>query len=346
LRPEILEEGAIRGLLLAAKPYNDYISTGKDADSKVSSMKKGSSGVLIGHKDRVWTVMSIIPDSAAQKAGLKIGDKIYQIDDQMIQNCYLSEIYGKLSGQPGEKRTMTIFRGEKLEQVSIEMELEPIKSLDYVTSKIIDDNIAYIRVANFNPDKFKEEFSHTLENLLEKDVRGLILDLRNNCIGEIEQGFELCDFFLEDGKLMGFYRRNPESSEMRFLSSDHQNYDVNPLIILVDSSTSSATEVAVAAFKDLKRGLILGESTFGKALHLETFEMNNSLLRLVTGLYYSPNGDSIYKNGIKPQIEMKSESYFLTKKPLEEDPLVVRAIELITAHYVFDNQPAEKPSEL
>jgi carboxyl-terminal processing protease len=341
LRPEILEAGAIRGLLIGANPYNDYIIPGKDRDEFSSFSEKGHSGIIVGYKPKTWTVMGILPGSAAHKAGIKVGDRLFQIDDKVLQNYYLSEIYEKLGGTPGQKHTLTVFRGHmdsSMEQKSIEFELEPIPPFESLHVKTLENNIGYMHIVNISAKGIIEKVKTTLKNFERQDTQALIIDLRNNIAGDIKDGYRFADLFLPDGLDMGFCRKNAQSDENKFVSNDPYECTISPLIILIDSSTSSAAEVVVGAFKDLQRAHILGSTTFGKGVRIERYNIDGAMLRLVTGIYHTPKGDPIFKNGVDPDIELNADPYFLANIELEEDPLIIRALELISAHYAFDKQ--------
>jgi carboxyl-terminal processing protease len=301
---ETLINGAIKGMLSELDPHSSFMTPELFKEFQVETKGEfGGLGITISIKDNILTIISPIEDTPADKAGLKAGDKIIRIENKPTTNISLEEAVDKLRGKPGTKVTITIFReGEdKPFDVTITRDIITIKA---VKSRVID-NIGYIRLTQFKQDASKE-VQDTLKKLKNEDIKGIIMDLRNNPGGLLTEAVNVSGTFLPEGKTV-VYTKDRDGKE-KHLKTNRSRYSEleMPMIVLVNEGSASASEIVAGALQDYKRALILGQTTFGKASVQTIIPMGNgSALKLTTARYYTPNGTSIQNVGIEPDIKIQ-----------------------------------------
>ena len=298
---QILMEGAAKGLFESLDdPYSVYMNKEEFKDFKESTSGiYGGIGVIITELDGYVTVVAPIEDTPGDRAGLKTGDRIVKVDNVDITGICLEKVTSMLKGKKGTKVIITIVRENKTEPVDIEIKREEI-ILKTVKAEMLKNDIAYIRISMFDQDTGKE-FKKALKEIETRNAKGLILDLRQNPGGYVTQCVDVADELLDKGII--FYTE--DKARNRDITYSKESKINIPYVLLVDGGSASASEIVAGAIKDRKAGLIVGEKTFGKGL-VQTVEKlyDGSGFKLTTQKYYTPNGISINKIGIEPDIEV------------------------------------------
>lgn len=300
-------EGAIKGMLASLDPHSSYMKPDDFQELKIETKGSFSGiGIEITMKDGVLTVVSPIEGTPAFEKGVQSGDKILKIDGESTQDLSLMEAVKKLRGPQGSEVTISIFREglTELKDITIVRNVIPLIS---VTSKVLDPGYGYIRIRSFQSNTTKE-FKEALETeQKEKPLNGLIIDLRNNPGGLLDQAVKISDIFIDNGMIVSTKGRLKEQN-MEFKAHDNGEKYTFPIIVLVNEGSASASEIVAGALQDHKRALILGAQTFGKGSVQTIIPMDNGAgLRLTTARYYTPNDRSIQATGITPDIVVPTE---------------------------------------
>lgn len=301
--------GAIKGMVQNLDPHSSFMT--KEEHEELLIETKGSFsgvGIEISVRDNVLTVVSPIEGTPAYEAGIKPGDQIIKIDDTSSVDMSLPEAVKLIRGPKGTDVKLTILReGEdKPLEFTITRNVIPLKS---VRNYLLTPDIGYIRVASFQSNT-EGDLSSALEEIeKDKNLKGLILDLRNNPGGLLSQAIAVSDLFLDSGLIVSTKGRHSSQS---LEASAHKNSVTRdyPIIVLVNGGSASAAEIVAGALQDNKRALILGTKTFGKGSVQTILPLSDgSGLRLTTARYYTPSGRSIQLSGISPDIELKYVPY-------------------------------------
>lgn len=298
-----LVEGAIKGMFESlGDPYSLYMT--KEEFKNFNESTKGSYGgigvIVSRSEDGYVTVVAPIEDTPGEKAGLKTNDKIIKVDDKDIIGIDLEAAVALMKGKKGTKVTLTIMRDNIRESKVFEIIREEI-ILKTVKSNVMEKDIGYIRITMFDEDT-GSEFKKALKELTAQKIKGLVVDLRQNPGGFINQCVEVADELLDEGLIV--YTEDKVKKREDYKSKQGK-LDV-PFVILIDEGSASASEIVSGAVKDRKAGLLIGVKTFGKGL-VQSIEQlkDGSGIKLTTQKYYTPNGISINKVGIQPDIEVK-----------------------------------------
>ncbi len=297
-----LVEDAIQGMLSSRDPHSVYLDSKSFSIMKSSAQGEfGGIGVEITYEKGLAKVISPYEDGPAFKAGFMVGDIIVSIDGEDVTGANLSEIADKLRGEPGSKVNVKVYRngGERAE---FTIQREIIKVFP-VKSKLIDNNrVAYIKINTFN-NKTASSVKDAYFNLAHgKDIEGLILDLRWNPGGLLEQAVSVADLFLTNADIVSIRGRNPQLNHLYKAS----NFDVTngiPIVVLINGGSASAAEIVAGALQDNRRALIVGTKSFGKGSVQTIFPLSNGgAMKMTTALYYTPSGKMIQAVGIIPNI--------------------------------------------
>ncbi len=309
--------GAIDGMLNKLDPHSSFMPP--DAYKELQIETKGKFegiGIEITMKDEILTVVSPIEGTPADRAGLKAGDKIIKIDGQTTKAMSLVDAVKKMRGTKGTEVVITIFREgmNKPQDFKIVRDVIPIAS---VKSRLLEDGYGYMRITNFR-DKTAPDMIAALKEL-EKGkapLRGLVLDLRNNPGGLLDQAVDVADEFLNDG-LIVYTDGRIKSQNMKFTATKKdQPRHRYPIVVLVNEGSASASEIVAGALQDHKRALVLGEQTFGKGSVQTVIPLEDgSGLRLTTARYYTPSGRCIQATGIVPDVIMAQTVLAKADKP-------------------------------
>ena len=299
-----LIEGAIKGMFESlGDPYSVYMT--KEEFKNFNESTKGSYGgigvIVSRSEDGYVTVVAPIEDTPGEKAGLKTNDKIIKVDDKDIVGIDLEEAVALMKGKKGTKVTLTVMRDNVREPKIFEITREEI-ILKTVKSNMMENSIGYIRITMFDEDT-GSEFKKALKELTSQNMKGLILDLRQNPGGFINQCVDVADELLDEGLVV--YTED-KAKKREDYKSGKGKLEV-PFVVLIDEGSASASEIVSGAIKDRKAGLLIGVKTFGKGL-VQSIEQlkDGSGIKLTTQKYYTPNGISINKIGIQPDIEVKA----------------------------------------
>jgi len=312
-----LVDGAIRGMLKTLDPHTTYLPIESYKQMKVdTSGKFGGLGIEISIRNGVLTVVAPIEDTPAYKLGILAGDKIIMIENESTLDMTLPEAVELLRGERGTKVTITVFREgvKKPLEFTIERDIIKIKS---VKSKIYRNNIGYVRIKSFTKTTSRD-LDKALSEFQNKNVKKLVLDLRNNPGGLLNQAVEVTDRFLKVENLIVYTQGRTEDQNMRFTTHERKNQVDYPMIILVNGGSASASEIVAGALQDPGRAVILGTQTFGKGSVQTIIPLSDgSALRLTTARYYTPSGKVIQENGITPDIIVEPDPV----KPEKKDEL-------------------------
>ena len=304
--PKTLMEGAINGIMRSLDPHSSYMTADMFKELEVETRGSfGGIGIEITIKKDILTVVSPIEDTPAFLAGIKAGDQIIKIDGNSTKDITIMEAVKKLRGPKDSNVTITIIRENmaKPKDVTLTRGIIKIKS---VKSKFYEDNIGYIRIASFQ-ERTVDDLRKALDEVFAKvkTPKGLILDLRNNPGGLLNQAVSVSDVFLKSGIIVTTKGR-VKSMETKSMARDDGNEPNCPIVILVNEGTASAAEIVSGALQDNGRALVVGTQTFGKGSVQTVIPLDDgSALKLTTAKYYTPKGRSIQAEGITPDIVVK-----------------------------------------
>lgn len=299
--------GAIQGAVSTLDPHSSFMTPEEFKELQIETKGKFSGiGIEITLKDRILTVVSPIEGTPAYRAGIMAGDQILKINGVSTKNISLTEAVRKIRGPKGTKVTLTINRPgfAQPKDFTIVREIIPIRS---VKARLIEGGYGYIRLTHFQ-DQTSQDLHAYLEKMHRRaPLKGLILDLRNDPGGLLEQAVQVADEFLDQGLIVKTEGRDPRQ-RMQFFARPGQTFEREkfPLLVLINEGSASASEIVAGALKDLKRAVIAGTKSFGKGSVQTIIPLEDgSALRLTTALYYTPSGQTINDRGIKPDIEIK-----------------------------------------
>ncbi|HLR34894.1 MAG TPA: S41 family peptidase [Tissierellales bacterium] len=325
-------DGQLKGLFQSLEdPYSQYMS--KDEFQDFMEHTKGVYGgvgvIVTPGDDNLITVVSPIEDTPGEKAGIKTGDKIIKVNGEEFTADKMDAAVKLMKGEPGTNVDMTIMRKNKdgkTKEMDISITREEIR-LKTVKSEIADDNIGYIKVTSFD-DLTYDDFKVELEELKKKDIKGIVMDLRNNPGGLLDVCVDIADEFLDEGVVVYTETRD---GEKEYLKSDKKKIDI-PLVLLVNEGSASASEILAGAMRDNERAVLVGTKTFGKGIVQRIKELpDGSGFKLTVSEYFTPKGTSIHEVGIEPDVvvELPEDIEEIGLENLEEDVQLQKALEII-----------------
>lgn len=318
------EEAMIRGLFKSLDdPYSVYFN--KEEYKSFTEMSEGTYGGLgitvTPAKTGYITVLSTFKNTPAEKSGIQNNDKIIKVEGVEYTADQMDIAVSKMKGKPGTDVTLTILRDEKEIELTLTRALIVLESVE---SKIIDENIAYIRLMSFD-NKVYDEFLDHYKKLESQGIKGLVLDLRGNPGGSLYQCILISDFLLGEQVIVSTKDKKGFTTPY---NSDANKIEI-PFVVLADGGSASASEILVGAVKDGKAAKIIGTKTFGKGVVQSVWPFSGDAgIKLTTSEYFTPSGENIHEKGIKPDIELKlSEDY----KPTDEktDNQLQKALEVL-----------------
>ena len=309
--------GAINGMLSSLDPHSSFMPPETYKEMKIETKGSfGGLGIEISVKDGILTVISPIEDTPAYKAGIKAGDQILKIDEKFTKDLTITDAVKRMRGTKGTKVTLTILREgfDKPKEFPLVRDIIQVKSIKF---KTLDKGYGYIRVAQFQ-EKTDDDLTKALAALKEENggsLQGLVLDLRNDPGGLLDQAVKVSEHFIEEGKLIVYTEGREKDSKMRFHSRGGQKEPDYPIIALINSGSASAAEIVAGALQDHKRAVVMGTQSFGKGSVQTIIPLSdNSGLRLTTARYFTPNGRSIQAKGITPDISVEKLELPATEK--------------------------------
>ncbi len=308
--------GAINGMLRELDPHSSFLKPEDYKELQIETKGKfGGLGIEITIRDNILTVVAPLEDTPADKAGVQASDQIIKIDEQPTQDMSLMDAVQKMRGPKGTKVKLTIIRKGERKPLDFELTRDVI-SIQSVKSRSLEPGFGYVRISSFQSGTVTD-LRKSLDQLEVENpgMQGLILDLRNDPGGLLDQAVEVSDEFLDEG-LIVYTGGRLDNQKMRFEAHKNTKAHSYPIVVLVNSGSASASEIVAGALQDHKRAIIMGEQTFGKGSVQTVIPLNDgSALRLTTSLYYTPSGRSIQAKGITPDIMVKRE----VAKPAAED---------------------------
>lgn len=301
-----LIESAINGMLVSLDPHSSYLDEQSfKYMNEQTKGKFGGLGIEVTMESGVVKVVSPIDDTPASKAGIKPGDYITNIDGEQVVGMSLNDAVDKMRGKIGSKVKLTIRRiNEKPFDVSLKREEIKIQS---VKSSIKDKDVAYIRITSFSEDtdKMIEKALKKAKDEAKGKLKGIVIDVRNNPGGLLDQAVNVSDLFLNKGEIVSTRSKNAEDT-VKYNAKNGDIAEGLPIVVLVNDGSASASEIVAGALQDHKRAVILGEKTFGKGSVQTVIPLGKyGAMRLTTARYYTPSGRSIQATGIVPDVEVK-----------------------------------------
>ena len=316
---EQMATGMYKGLVAGlGDPYSAYM-TKEEYTSWTDSTLGEFDGVGITfstNKNGEYVVVNTIPDTPAEKAGLEAGDILLAVNDKTYST--MDTFSAALKGKAGTKVKLTYARDGKEKNVVMKRATIVNKTIE---SEVLKDQIGYIKISSFE-EHTADDFKSALSNLQKKQVKGLVIDLRENGGGIVDAGIQVADELLGEGTVT--YLQD-QHGKRQYLKSEKSKIDI-PYVLLVDENTASTSEIIAAAVKDDGKNPLVGTTTFGKGIVQSTGELSDgSALKLTTMQYFSPKGHVINGKGIKPTYEVKNDKKSKTDKQLN------KALELLKA---------------
>ena len=301
--------GAINGMLSSLDPHSSFLPPDMYKELKIETKGSfGGLGIEITVKDGYLTVISPIEDTPAFRAGIKAGDQILKIEEKLTKDMTIIDAVKRMRGPKGSKVTITIMREgfDKPKEFTLVRDIIQVKSIKF---KTLDDGYGYVRIAQFQ-EKTDEDLLKALVALKAENagsLKGLILDMRNDPGGLLDQAVRVAEHFIAEGELLVYTEGRDQDSKMRFTSRKGKKEIGYPMVVLINGGSASASEIVAGALQDHNRAVILGTQSFGKGSVQTIIPLSeDSGLRLTTAKYFTPKGRSIQAKGITPDIIVES----------------------------------------
>ena len=310
---------SINNILLDLDPYTVYLENEERSGIEMLTKGKyGGVGIQIGRREKVLTVISPMENSPAKRAGIISGDKIIKIGDQETEGLSMDDAAKLIRGKKGSQVVLSIQRFSEEDLIEFELTREDIKVKDISYSGMLDSQTGYIRLTRFSRNSDKE-MKQALRELLENNMTGLILDLRDNPGGLLNAAVNILDLFTDKGDMLVWTEGKTQKSKRKYESKTDPLVpsDLN-ITVLVNQGSASASEIVAGTLQDLDRAVVVGRSTFGKGLVQTVFNIDKDrALKITTAKYYIPSGRLIQKPGYLPDEILadttKQDSLFYTK---------------------------------
>ncbi len=298
---EIVDK-ALKGLMQELDAHSSYLDKKASKEMSIATSGEfGGLGITVGMRDGALTVISPIDDTPAFKAGVKSGDIILKINDTSTIGITLDEAVNMMRGEPKSDIKLTIVRKGDNKPLEIAMKRDIIKVQSVFAKKIEGENLLYLRISSFDTKVTNDLEKAIKEN---KDVKGIVLDLRNNPGGLLNQAIGVVDLFVKNGVIVSQKGRDA-SDEEKFEASKFGTKTDLPLVVLVNEGSASASEIVSGALQDHKRAILVGEKTFGKGSVQAVLPIDNEKtenIKLTIAKYYLPSGRTIQAEGVTPDI--------------------------------------------
>lgn len=348
--------GACEGMVSKLDPFSQFMDpTAHEMMKSETEGKFGGLGIRIAIREGVLTVVTPLPGTPAYELGILPGDKIMKIEGKDTKDITLSQAVEFLRGTPGTKVTISILREGVKDLIDFTITRAVVKIESVPDARMLTDKIGYIELSEFSKDT-PYEFDKVWKKLEKQGMKDLILDLRYNPGGLLTTAVEICKNFIGDEKLIVYTQGRGEQQAIKFFAEKKAKHEKLPLVILVNKGSASGSEIVAGCIQDWKRGVVLGEKTFGKASVQSLMPLSDgSGLRLTTAKYYTPAGRSIHDVGITPDIIVEVSVEIMTElmkqrekiyglpeeaqqkreKEKIKDPQIERAKEILLAQEMF-----------
>ena len=307
-----LLENAIRGMLSGLDPHSAYvIENDFDTLQENTTGEFGGLGIEVGRENGYIKVISPIDNTPADKAGIEAGDLIIQIDGRPTRQILPQEAADLMRGEPGSEVTITVAReGQEPFDLTVTREIIAITS---VRSRMLEPGYAYLRISQFRVNTSNELEEEIEELYAENDeIKGLVLDLRNNPGGVLQASVGVVDAFIDQGRIV-YTEGRIEGNDMEFMATTNTVAGDVPLVILINNGSASASEIVAGALQDHARAIVMGTRSFGKGSVQTVMPLGEQrAIKLTTSLYFTPSGRSIQAQGIDPDIIV--ENAFVTRR--------------------------------
>ncbi|MDC0221034.1 S41 family peptidase [Gammaproteobacteria bacterium] len=307
-----LLENAIRGMLSGLDPHSAYvIENDFDTLQENTTGEFGGLGIEVGRENGYIKVISPIDNTPADKAGIEAGDLIIQIDGRPTRQILPQEAADLMRGAPGSEVTITVAReGQEPFDLTVTREIIAITS---VRSRMLEPGYAYLRISQFRVNTSNELEEEIEELYAENDeIKGLVLDLRNNPGGVLQASVGVVDAFIDQGRIV-YTEGRIEGNDMEFMATTNTVAGDVPLVILINNGSASASEIVAGALQDHARAIVMGTRSFGKGSVQTVMPLGEQrAIKLTTSLYFTPSGRSIQAQGIDPDIVV--ENAFVTRR--------------------------------
>ena len=323
---------AIEGMVSKLDPYSDYLSKDDFSELRIGTTGKfGGIGIEITMEDGFVKIITPIDDTPAQKAGLKAGDLVIEVQDVSLKDKSLNDAVKLMRGDPGTKVKIKILREKAKQPLDFELTRQIIVSKG-IKTKVFHGDIGYLRLSSFqsNSTTNVRNAIYELRKETGKMMSALILDLRNNPGGVLGAAVGISDLFLESGKIV-YTKGRTNNSDLEYFANSEDILGGLPLDVLINGGSASASEIVAGALQDHKRANVYGEKSFGKASVQSIQEMiDGSALKLTTARYYTPNDRNIHGNGIEPDVKIEFEEIdkpnSLLPDPYNKDNQIIAVI--------------------
>jgi carboxyl-terminal processing protease len=352
-RQEMTDE-AINGMLRSLDPYSGYF-TDEDLELFITQTdgEFGGIGVEIMYDQGAVKVITPIDDLPAYKAGIRAGDYIVGVNGQLVSNLGFNKSVKEMRGKPGTKLNILVIKEDENATKEIELSRETVK-IKPVKYEIEEDSIGgigYIRIVAFNNQtnsELKKAFTE-IENKLQKNkktLQGVILDVRNNPGGLLDQAVAVCEYLLDQGTIVSVRGRDDKTNTVISAGRFASKAPKVPMIVLVNSGTASAAEIVAGALQDHKRAIIVGTTSFGKGL-VQTFTPINkrAAVKLTTAKYYTPSGKSINAKGIQPDIYIENAKVEYAEKESKDKSFTNSSVKSYLKKYNVEEKPEENKTD-
>jgi carboxyl-terminal processing protease len=327
VEPEKLIHGAIRGMLRTLDSHSSFMPPALYREMQVETEGQfGGLGIEITIRDDILTVVSPIEGTPAYRAGIKAADRIVSVEGESTKDMSLIEAVKRLRGPADSDITIGIMREGFTEpqDFTLTRAIIHIRSVD---SKVLPDGVGYVKLRSFHKNT-SEELAAELEELDQSNIKSLVLDLRNNPGGLLEQAISVTNEFITSGKLIVYTKGRLANQNMKGFSKNDGPHADYPMVILVNGGSASASEIVAGALQDLERAKLVGTKTFGKGSVQTIIPLSDgSGLRLTTAKYYTPSGRVIHDKGIVPDVVIE-EPPPPKDEPGQEPPLRRRRLAL------------------
>ena len=312
-----LIRGAIQGMISSIDPHSAFLLPEAYKDLQIETKGHFSGvGIVITLQDKVVTVISPIEGTPAYKAGIKAGDQIMKVDGEETKTMMLWEAVKKMRGKKGTPVVITVRRKGVSEPIDFTI-IRDIIPLESVRSHLLKPDYGYIRITNFR-ENTADDVEAALRELhsAKTPLKGLILDLRDNPGGLLDQAVEVADIFLDKGEIVSIKGRLKSHSKV-YTARPGNNEHPHPMVLLINSGSASASEIVAGALQDHDRALVLGTTSFGKG-SVQTVEplRDGSGLKLTIARYYTPSGQAIQARGIVPDILVEERHFSIDKEEI------------------------------
>ena len=302
-----LLEDAIRGMLSGLDPHSAYLDAKAFESLQVHTTGRfGGLGIEVGLQDGFVRVIAPIDDTPAQRAGIRAGDLITKIDDESTQGMSLNDAVERMRGRIGSKVTITLVRDGVEKPFDVTLERGSI-SVTSVRHRLLETGYGMIRISQFQ-NNTAEQLRNSIQKLQDMgELKGIVLDLRNNPGGVLQSAVQVSDAFISEGLIVYTEGRLP-NSELRFNATTETLLPDIPMVVLINAGSASASEIVAGALQDHRRAVIMGTDSFGKGSVQTILPVSSGRgVKLTTARYFTPDGRSIQADGIRPDVTVEDD---------------------------------------